>query len=187
VREGKNAGNTGGGYERNHPDPDEANSARNSDGRQGIAAVRGGPPENGMRRPSGATLECAGRQSVAGIQISKEEPVDAHQEEGAEKMDFGYVGEGLRIPERSWRRVGKPEKWPIPRKIQRRGGHKGRIAPHQLSECKRAEGVGVLDAHPQSGETQEDLLDDGEHPIRRHVWSLAGELGVANSRCRNPR
>jgi hypothetical protein len=106
VREGKNAGNTGGGYERNHPDPDEANSARNSNGRRGIAAVRGGPPENGMRRPSGATLECAGQQSVAGIQISKGKPMDAHQEEGAGKMDSGYSGKlpRGRTPGKSWKR-----------------------------------------------------------------------------------
>jgi hypothetical protein len=31
--------------------------------------------------------------------------------------ECGYVGEGLRIPERSWRRVGWPERWPVPGEI----------------------------------------------------------------------
>ena len=84
-----------------------------------------------------------------------------HPEKGTRKMDFGYLGEGLRVSEGDQGRMGRPEGWPVPRKILRRGGPKGRTTPRELPECERAEGVGVFDAHPQSGETQEDLLDDG--------------------------
>jgi hypothetical protein len=64
------------------------------------------------------------------FKFSKGKPVAAYQEEGAEKMDSEYMGESLRISERSRRRMGKPERWPVPRKIQRRGGPEGRTAPH---------------------------------------------------------
>jgi hypothetical protein len=124
-------------------------------------AIRRGPLENGVLRPARATLECAGRPRVEGIQICEGESVAEYQEEGAEKMDSGYVGESLRVSERDRRRMGRPERWPVPRKVQRRGGPEGRTAPGELPECERAEGAGVPNAHLQSGETQDDLLDNG--------------------------
>jgi hypothetical protein len=87
--------------------------------------------------------------------------VAKHPEKGAGKMDSGNLGESLRVSEGDRGRMGRPEGWPVPLKIQRRGGPEGRTAPRELPECERAEGVGVSDAHPQSGETQEDLFDDG--------------------------
>ena len=59
-RRKENVGNKGGRHERGHPNSDEAPGACNSDGRRGIAAIRGGSPENGMRQSARTTLECTG-------------------------------------------------------------------------------------------------------------------------------
>ena len=42
-----------------------------------------------------------------------------HKEDGSEKLESGYLGEGLWIPARGRSRVGRPERWLVRRKIVR--------------------------------------------------------------------
>ena len=40
-----------------------------------------------------------------------------HKDEGSRKLESGYLGEGLWIPERGMSRVGRPERWQVRRKF----------------------------------------------------------------------
>jgi hypothetical protein len=87
--------------------------------------------------------------------------VAEHQEERSGKLDSEYLGESLRVSERDRGRMDWTEGWPVHREVPMRGKPEERPSPREMPKSKGAEGVGVPYAHPQSGEAQEDLLDDG--------------------------
>ena len=74
--------------------------------------------------------------------------MDRHEEEGSVKLDSGYLGQGLRVSERSQSRVGKPEGWHVCRKILRGCRCKGGPPPLQLPEPQREKSVRIPNAHP---------------------------------------
>jgi hypothetical protein len=45
--------------------------------------------------------------------------VAEHQEERVGKLNFGYVGESLRVSERDRGRMGRPEGWHVHQKVPR--------------------------------------------------------------------